>query len=265
MPRKKGKKQRGLKGLFQSAFSDVNSRYFILVNDFFAILTIISILVIVLETVDSLDKYKEIFLIFEYISVFFFSLEYIARIIAAKKPGKYIFSFFGIIDIVAILPTILGIANLTFLKSARLLRILRFLRMIRLAKVLRMKRKRDDLEEHTHQSLFSLTAQIYLLTLGSVLLVSGTLIWLFEGHREIFSNIPLAMIWSMKVLLGGVPQVMPQTIAGELITIFTRFMGLVLFSLLISIVGGSVKRVLLGPDEAVIKVGRRRKTRKKKK
>lgn len=241
----KRKKQDSLKG----AFSDINSKHFVWLNDFFAILTIVSILGIVLETVDGLSEYKNIFLAMEYVSVFFFSLEYIGRAFTARKPFKYIFSFFGIIDIIAILPTFLGIANLTFLKSARLLRMLRFLRMIRLAKVLRMQKKRSDIEEHTHGSLFNLTLQIYILTLGTVLLISGTLIWLTEGHREVFANIPLAIIWSMKVLLGGVPQVMPQTIGGEIIAIFTRFMGLILFSMLISIVGGSVKRLLLGVDD----------------
>lgn len=246
---KRRKVKRKKQNSFKGAFSDSGSRYFVWLNDFFAILTIVSILGIVLETVDGLSEYKDIFLMTEYISVFFFSLEYLGRVFASRKSLKYIFSFFGIIDIVAILPTFLGIANLTFLKSARLLRMLRFLRMIRLAKVLRMKKKHSDIEEHTHGTLFNLTVQIYVLTLGTVLLISGTLIWLAEGYREVFANIPLAMVWSMKVLLGGIPQAMPQTIGGEVIAIFTRFMGLILFSMLISIVGGSVKRLLLGIDD----------------
>lgn len=230
-------------------FNDIGSRYFVPVNDFFAFLTIISIFAIVLETVDSLAKYRGIFLIIEYLTVFFFSLEYIGRIIATKKPWKYIFSFFGIVDLVAIVPTLLGIANFTFLKSARLLRMMRFLRMVRLTKLLRMQKVHSDVEEHGHNSLFAMTMQIYILTLLSVILISGTMIWFFEGSREVFMNIPVAMIWSSKVLLGGVPQAMPETFPGEFVTILTRFMGLILFSLLISIVSGSVKRLLLGVDE----------------
>jgi hypothetical protein len=75
------------------------------------------------------------------------------------------------------------------------------------------------------------------------------MIWFFEGHREVFMSIPVAMIWSSKVLMGGIPQAMPETFQGEFVTITTRFMGLVLFSLLISIIGGSVKKILLGTDE----------------
>lgn len=243
------RKKHTFQEICRSAFNDINSRYFVPVNDFFAVLTIISILSIVLETVDALAKYQYFFLSIEYITVFFFTLEYIGRVIAAKRPWSYVFSFFGIIDLVAIVPTFLGIANFTFLKSVRLLRLLRFLRMVRLAKLLRIQRKHEDIEKHGHDQLFSLTMQIYIVTLFTVILLSATLMWFVEGDRAVYANIPLAMIWSSKVLLGGVPQAMPQTVPGEVITILTRFMGLVLFSLLISIVGGSVTRLLLGAEE----------------
>lgn len=252
------KKKPTFQKMCRSAFGDVESRYFEPVNDFFAILTIVSVLAVVLETVEGLERYHDIFLFIEYFTVFFFSMEYLGRIIATRKPWGYVFSFFGLIDLLAIVPTYLGIANLTFLKSARLLRMLRFLRMVRLAKLLRMRRARADIEEHAHNSLFRLTLQIYVLTLVCVILISATLIWLVEGDRVVFANIPLSMIWSSKVLLGGVPQVMPQTVSGEMVVIFTRFMGLVLFSLLISIVGGSVKKLLLGTEEDKIERKRRR-------
>ncbi|XLQ20296.1 MAG: ion transporter [Candidatus Moraniibacteriota bacterium] len=236
----------------KSAFSDVESQFFVPVNDFFAVLTIISILGIVLETVNKFSKYEDVFILIEFITVFFFSLEYIGRIIAAEKPWKYMVSFFGLIDLISIVPTFLGIANLTFLKSARLLRMMRFLRMIRLTKLLRMQKQHVDIENHGHDSLFRLTMQIYILALVSVILISATLMWFFEAEsHEAFVNIPIAMVWSSKVLLGGVPQVMPNTITGEIITIITRFMGLVLFGLLISIVGGTTKRLLIGSDEVL--------------
>ncbi len=245
----KMKQKMSVQKFCREIFNDVNSRYFLIVNDFFAILTIVSILAIVLETVDSLSKYSGIFLTIEFVTVFFFTLEYIGRIIAAKKPWSYIFSFFGLIDLISIVPTYIGIANLTFLKSARLLRMMRFLRMVRLTKLLRMKKAHSDIEEHGHDSLFSMTLQIYFLSMLSVILLSATLIWFFEGGRDVFANIPVSMIWSTKVLLGGVPQAMPNTISGEFVTIFTRFMGLILFSLLISIVGGSIKKLLLGSED----------------
>lgn len=233
----------------RSAFSDVKSEYFVPVNDFFAFLTIISILGIVLETIEGFAPYKDVFLFIEFVTVFFFTLEYLGRIIAAKKPFDYMFSFFGFVDLISIVPTFFGLANWTFLKSTRFLRIVRFLRMIRLAKLLRTRKQHTDIEEHGHDKLFSITVQIYVLTLVSVILLSATFMWFVEGDREVFKNIPVSMIWSSKVLLGGVPQAMPDTYFGEFIVIITRFIGLALFGLLINIIGGSIKRLLLGAEE----------------
>ncbi len=243
------KKKHTFQQTCRAAFNDINARFFAPVNDFFAVLTIVSILGIVLETVDALSRYQVFFTYVEYITVFFFSLEYFGRIIAAKRPWAYMCSFFGVIDLIAIVPTFLGIANFTFLKSVRLLRLLRFLRMVRLVKLLRVQKRHEDIEKQGHDHLFGLTMQIYIVTLFTMILISGTLIWFAEGERAVYANIPLAMIWSSKVLLGGVPQAMPETIFGECVTIVTRFMGLILFSLLISIVGGSVSRLLLGTVE----------------
>ncbi len=232
----------------RAAFHDVNNKSFVVVNDFFAILTLVSVLVVVLETMQSLSGYHGFFVVIEYISVFFFSLEYIGRVIAADRPIKYIFSFFGIIDILAILPTYLGVANFTFLKSVRLLRVLRFLRILRLAKLMRLPKK-NDMEDHGHDALFGVTIQIYAVTLFTVVLLSATMMWFFEGSREVFANIPQAMIWSMKVVLGGIGQEAPETLGGQFVVIATRFSGLILFSLLISITGGFVRKILLGAED----------------
>ncbi len=255
---KKDATQKSFPELCHDAFHNIHSSYFGPVNDIFAFLTIVSVCGLVLETVHGLAQCTAVFLFIEYVTAFFFACEYIARIIATKRPLRYMFSFFGIVDLLAIVPTFLGIANFTFLKSVRLLRILRFLRMIRLAKLLRMKRTYEDIEKHGHDHLFSLTMQIYLVTLFTVILLSATMMWFVEGDRAVFANIPVAMIWSSKVLLGGISQAMPETIFGEIVAVLTRFMGLVLFSLLISIVGGSVARLLFG-TEKLCKQSRRAK------
>lgn len=64
--------------------------------------------------------------------------------------------------------------------------------------------------------------------------------------RPEFESIPLAMVWSAKVIMGGVPQHMPATVWGELVTIGTRFFGLLLFGLMISIMGNTLKKILFG-------------------
>jgi hypothetical protein len=71
----------------------------------------------------------------------------------------------------------------------------------------------------------------------------------FEGDTPAFESIPLAMIHTAKVIMGGIAQHMPTTVAGDLITILTRFTGLLLFGLLISIVGDTLRRALFGSQD----------------
>jgi voltage-gated potassium channel len=218
------------------------------VNDVRAAATIISVLALILETVPSLAPYMPLFVAIEYAAVAIFTIEYVCRIIARKGTvHNYVFSFFGIIDLLAIVPTYLGLTNLTYLKTARVLRILRLLRMVRLAKLAQTTRTRfHEIEHHTNH--YRLSLQIYFAALISTIILFGTLIYIAEGHRAEFGSIPLGMIWAAKATMGGVAQYMPETVWGELITIAARFSGLALFGLLLSIVGNALKKLLFGTD-----------------
>ena len=91
-----------------------------------------------------------------------------------------------------------------------------------------------------------LSIQIYILTLTMTVLAFGTMIYLVEGNNPAFANIPLGMLWAAKLTLGGISQVTPDTILGEIVSIGTRFVGLLLFGLLIHIVGKFFEKMLLG-------------------
>ena len=178
----------------------------------------------------------------EYVTVFFFSLEYLGRLFTAPSKIKYATSFFGIIDLVAIVPTFFGLTNLSFLKAARSVRILRFLRMVRLVKIMRVKSGASNIQHDVDK----LTLQIYLFALFSSILLFGTLIYFVEGANPAFANIPLGMLWAAKLTLGGISQVLPETMWGEIISVGTRFVGLLLFGFLIHIVGKFFEKMLLG-------------------
>jgi len=234
------------KGKLYDIFYRTEAPYFYLVNNVLAAVTLLAVLVVILETVPALERYTTTFFFLEWGVTLIFTAEYIARIVAQRRhPQRYIFSFFGIIDLLAIIPTFLGLGNLTFLKTARTLRILRLLRMIRLSKMMQSTRNvKHRIDEH--MSVFSLSIQIYFATLLVAVTLFGTLMYVAEGHRPEFQSIPDAMIWATKVTLGGVLQHTPETVAGELLIILTRFFGLLLFGLMISIIGTTFKKVLLG-------------------
>ena len=213
------------------------------VNDFLALLTIVSIISLVLETVPSLGGYNSVFLFIEWFAVFFFSIEYILRFIDSKPKWQYPLSFFGIIDLVSIAPTILGLGNFTFLKSVRALRIIRLLRMLRLAKI-----SRGQLVDQENMSVMSLNILIYFVTLTFALLITGTAMYLIEGSHSAFASIPAGMWWSLKVFMAGIPVVEPVTQLGEFFFVLTRFVGLLLLGLLIGVVGNVFKTLVLGKE-----------------
>ncbi len=225
-----------MKKFLEKAFQKQNSKIYHKVNNFYALLTIVSIVSLVLETVSALTNYSQVFVYIEWISVILFAGEYLGRLSISKPIWKYPTSFFGVVDLVAILPTFLGMGNFTFLKSARSLRIIRLLRMARLAKMARSGPSKDDL------GVASFNILIYFTTLTTALLILGTAMYLIEP--EMFKSIPSGMWWSFKVFMAGIPVIEPATTLGEMFFVLTRFVGLLLLGLLVGVVG-NVFRALL--------------------
>lgn len=225
-------------------FNDPSSRYFEVTNNLFALLTIVSIAALVLETVPELSAYIPLFHGIEYVALLAFSAEYVLRLLCAPNPFKYAFSFFGIIDLLAIVPTYLGFSSIA-LKSARILRILRFLRLLRLAKLARLatehSRKTRDIE-----TLYRINIGIYCLAVIGVLIGLGAAIYVAEGHTGAFASIPLGMLWALEIMVDSNSAATPQTLVGAGIETFGRFMSFVLLGFLIHIVGGFVNALLLG-------------------
>jgi voltage-gated potassium channel len=230
-----------MKALLIKAFARPTTKTFHVVQDFLALLTIVSIVALVLETVPALSGYSQTFLIVEWAVVSVFTLEYISRLYVTKPGYKYSLSFFGIIDLVSILPTFLGLGNFTFLKSARALRIIRLLRMLRLAKI-----TRSNVIAEENLSILSLNVLIYFVTLLFALMVTGTAMYLVEPTAAAFASIPAGMWWSLKVFMAGIPVTEPTTQLGELFFVLTRFIGLLLLGLLIGVVGNVFRAVLGG-------------------
>lgn len=219
------------------------TREFFVVNDVLAALTLLSVISIILETVAGFEHLAPLFTGIEYVTVVAFTLEYIARIYISKKPAHYVLSFLGIIDLLAIVPTYLGVANLTYLKSTRILRILRFLRILRLTKFSRTSFFYDV-------SPVTLNVMIYVTALLSAVTIFGSLIYIAEPGNASFANIPYGMLWAAKALLGGlggsVESQIPLTQLGQMIGLVARFTGLLLIGLLVSVVGNIFRLLLTG-------------------
>lgn len=232
--------------LFNS-LEDHKSKEFIPVQTFLSLITLISIFSIVLETVPSLKDFMNLFLIIEWFSVLVFTLEFLSRVWINQHKLSYIFSFWGLIDLLSILPTYLGLGNLTFLKSGRTLRVLRFTRILRMGKIFRsyFKTLDKDKRKAAHNQI---NIAIYFLALASATTIFGSILYIIESPSPAYANIPLAMLQVVEILFGGV-WVPGATLSGEIVILIIRLVGLALFGLLISIIGGVLNEWLLGTKE----------------
>ena len=225
-------------------FDDPKNKFFSLANTILALMTLVSVAAIALETVASLQKYHLLFKGIEYVAVLLFSVEYITRLATNKKPLKYMVSFFGIIDLVAILPSFLGLSNLTFLKAARSVRIIRLLRMIRLAKVSRAKDK-----EKAARSVYKINLEIYFLTLTLAVLILGCLFYIFEHRVSDAKDIPSGMYWALRAILGGVSYPQATTLGGTVTLVLARFTSMILLGMMMSLVGTMLRKMLIGSEK----------------
>ena len=208
-------------------------------------LIVLNLVAVCLETVDSLyQQYKTVFVVIEFVSVIIFAIEYSLRIWScaaapdAKNRGasakriSYIFSFTGIIDLLAILPSIIPL----FFGGVDL-RWLRILRLMRLLKFSHYSSALEDLISAVRHESRSFAATLYLLVLA--MLISSALIYVAEHNvqPENFGSIPQAMWWTVVTLTTvGYGDIVPHTVAGKFIATFTALMGVCVVALLTGIV-----------------------------
>ncbi|MFM2423866.1 MAG: hypothetical protein RLZZ70_253 [Candidatus Parcubacteria bacterium] len=228
---------------WRTIFDDPEAPYFYIIHNVLAVVTLVAVAVVALETVTTLAKYAPVFHALEYIAVTIFTIEYLLRVYLAQKRLRYIFSFFGLIDLLAIVPSFLGISNLTFLKAARTVRIIRLLRVLRLAKFAKIKRKK-----HAARSLYTINLEIYIVALTSALLLLGALLYVFED-RGAARDIPAGMYWALKVILGGISYPQPETLGGTITIILARFTSMLLLGMLLSLVGTMLRKALIGSEK----------------
>jgi voltage-gated potassium channel len=207
-------------------------RNILIIEDILALVTLISLAAIALETVPDARAYLPIFEKIEYIAVGIFTLEYLIRIVAAKNPFKYIFSFYGVVDLVSILPTLIGVGDFVFLKSIRVLRISRLFRMLRVFKFSEVAHDIESREKKESEIDFF----FYVKSLITLTVIFGGLVHIFEFHNNPLATLPESLLWAFKLLVGVTPLVQTYTLVGEAIKVATMFSGFMLFGVLVYII-----------------------------
>ncbi len=208
-----------------------------------------SLIVVMLESVEAINiKYHDLFFALEWVFTIFFTIEYGLRLYSVKKPLKYALSFFGIIDLLAILPAFLDlfIAGTHYLIVIRTLRILRVFRIFKLTKFL----KESSL---IMNALRASQAKITVFMVFVLLMVTivGSIMYLIEGGTEGsgFTSIPRSIYWAIVTLTTvGYGDIAPRTEIGQFLAAVVMIMGYAVIAVPTGIVSAEMVNTASDPD-----------------
>src|SRR5690606_25722418 len=188
------------------------------------LLIVVSIVFIMLESVHEFDiKYDKLLYIGEWVITIFFTLEYIARIITVKKPFSYIFSFYGMVDLLSTIPLYLSFLfpGSSFLFSIRAVRLLRVFRILKIKKYVGEATK-------LRKALINSRIKIFVFIFGVLIIsvIAGALMYIIEGPEHGFTSIPLSVYWCIVTLTTvGFGDIAPATPLGQLLATVIMIMG----------------------------------------
>ena len=185
---------------------------------------VLSTAVVILESVASFrEQYKPILLFLEWTFTIMFSIEFVLRLISVRHPLKYVFSFYGIVDILSILPAYLSF----FVSGAQSLLVIRAIRLLRIFRLFKLGRHIGEasiLIEALRASRAKITVFI-----GAVLtlaLVMGSIMYLVEGEASGFTSIPRRVYWAIVTMTTvGYGDITPQTVFGQSLAALLMIMG----------------------------------------
>jgi voltage-gated potassium channel len=185
---------------------------------------ILSVSAVVLESVSSIrSKYGTILYQLEWFFTVLFSLEYILRLISVKRPLRYAFSFFGLVDLLAVIPTYLSVffPGSQYLLTVRILRLLRVFRVLKLTEYVAEASVITSALRASRRKI-----SVFLLAVFSMMVIVGSSIYFIEGEEHGFTDIPTSIYWAIVTMTTvGYGDLSPQTAAGKTLASIVMIMG----------------------------------------
>jgi len=196
------------------------------------------------ESVPTLDETTRAWLyLAEWIITINFTLEYLIRLYVSDKPKKYATSFFGIVDLLAILPTYLDL----LLPGAHYLMLLRVLRVLRIFRILKLVKYIG--EANAIMAAMKSSARkiaVFIFAVVNLVLILGSLMYLIEGAENGFTSIPRSVYWAIVTLTTvGYGDISPQTPLGQFFASIIMIIGYGIIAVPTAIVTAEMTR---GPD-----------------
>jgi voltage-gated potassium channel len=185
---------------------------------------IVSVIIVALESVASIQiHFAKLLSALEWSFTIIFTIDYIGRVWVVPYKRKYMLSFFGIIDLLSILPTYLGL----FFVGAQSLMVIRSIRLLRIFRIFKLSRyvgEGQNLARAIKSSQHKIT--VFLVTILTSVIVTGTLMYMVEGPEHGFSSIPKSIYWAIVTMTTvGYGDIAPQTALGQTLASFIMILG----------------------------------------
>ena len=205
---------------------------------------VISVLAVLLESVESVQvRYATLLRVAEWIFTILFTVEYGLRLTCTGRPLRYAASFFGVVDLLAIVPTYLslllpGAQTLLVIRALRLLRVFRVLKLVRFVEEARV------LGRALRASRHKIT--VFLGTVLTLVLILGTLMYLIEGEANGFDSIPRGIYWAIVTLTTvGYGDIAPTTVLGQMLASLVMILGYAIIAVPTGIVTVELSRATM--------------------
>ena len=185
---------------------------------------IASVITVMLSSVVSIhQRYAHILFIIEWSFTLLFTVEYILRLICVRKPWLYCRSFFGLVDLLSIVPTYLGLLfpGIKYMLVIRILRLLRVFRILKLTEYMSEANVLLDALSNSRRKVL-----VFLYTVLTLVIVFGSLMYVVEGSEAGFTSIPKSVYWAIVTLTTvGYGDIAPQSPLGQIIAAIIMIMG----------------------------------------
>ncbi len=211
---------------------------------------LVSVAAVVLASIRTVSlEYGGFLYRMEWVFTAFFTVEYVIRVWCVRSPRKYIFSFFGLVDLLSVLPAYLELIT-TGTSHLLVIRLLRVLRLFRVLKLARYAGAAHSLVEALRQSRRRIF--IFLYVMLTLVTIFGAVMYMVEGPENGFTSIPEGIYWAVvTVTTVGFGDITPQTNLGRLIASFAMMMGYAIIAVPTGIFAAGLRDVLVRRQSAI--------------
>jgi voltage-gated potassium channel len=213
------------------------------------VLILLSVLTVILESVAALNQqYNLLFRTAEWIYTLLFTLEFLLRLWVSPKPRRYLFSFFGLVDLLSIVPTYLSL----FAPGTQYFLVVRVLRLLRIARIFKLThfiKEGEVLATAMRASLPKIL--VFIGTVLTLVIIIGSTMYVIEGGKNGFTSIPKSIYWAIVTLTTvGYGDIAPQTSLGQFMAGLVMLLGYGIIAIPTGIVTVEIANVNRTPTAA---------------